>query len=160
MCYLWTHYLYVHEWTKIPDKSAGYWIVEIAVRYWKIVKYDAISVHFWGIQKMSMNNTLNCFILHQKCLFLTKEKRRKSLICSVLLILNFGSSGATGIRTRDTRIFSPLLYQLSYGTIVMLCLTFLKRVQRYTHFFILQIFLWKFLHKFCAFLWSYGQMCW
>ena len=28
------------------------------------------------------------------------------------------SSGATGIRTRDTRIFSPLLYQLSYGTIV------------------------------------------
>ena len=26
-------------------------------------------------------------------------------------------SGATGIRTRDTRIFSPLLYQLSYGTI-------------------------------------------
>ena len=26
------------------------------------------------------------------------------------------SSGATGIRTRDTRIFSPLLYQLSYGT--------------------------------------------
>ena len=28
-------------------------------------------------------------------------------------------SGATGIRTRDTRIFSPLLYQLSYGTIIM-----------------------------------------
>ena len=24
--------------------------------------------------------------------------------------------GATGNRTRDTRIFSPLLYQLSYGT--------------------------------------------
>ena len=45
---------------------------------------------------MSMNNTLNCFILHQKCRFLTKEKRRKSLICSVLLILTFGSSGATG----------------------------------------------------------------
>ena len=69
-----------------------------------------------------MNNTLNCLILHQKCRFLTKEKRRKSLICSVLLILTFGSSGATGIRTRDTRIFSPLLYQLSYGTIV--CATF------------------------------------
>lgn len=33
--------------------------------------------------------------MHQKCRFLTKEKRRKSLICSVLLILNFGSSGAT-----------------------------------------------------------------
>ena len=39
------------------------------------------------------------------------------MICSVLLILNFGSSGATGNRTRDTRIFSPLLYQLSYGTV-------------------------------------------
>ncbi len=26
--------------------------------------------------------------------------------------------GATGNRTRDTRIFSPLLYQLSYGTIL------------------------------------------
>ena len=26
--------------------------------------------------------------------------------------------GATGNRTRDTRIFSPLLYQLSYGTII------------------------------------------
>ena len=27
-------------------------------------------------------------------------------------------SGATGNRTRDTRIFSPLLYQLSYDTII------------------------------------------
>lgn len=25
-------------------------------------------------------------------------------------------SGANGIRTSDTRIFSPMLYQLSYGT--------------------------------------------
>ena len=69
---------------------------------------------------MYTNNTLNCFILHQKCQFLTKEKRRKSLICSVLLILTFGSSGATRNRTGDTRIFSPLLYQLSYGTNSML----------------------------------------
>ena len=49
-------------------------------------------------------------------LLFAKEKRRKSLICSVLLILTFGSSGATRNRTGDTRIFSPLLYQLSYGT--------------------------------------------
>ena len=33
--------------------------------------------------------------------------------------------GATGNRTRDTRIFSPLLYQLSYGTIICLELPFL-----------------------------------
>ena len=28
-------------------------------------------------------------------------------------------SGATRNRTGDTRIFSPLLYQLSYGTVVL-----------------------------------------
>ena len=37
-------------------------------------------------------------------------------------------SGTTGNRTRDTRIFSPLLYQLSYGTIIMLIIS--KQVQR------------------------------
>ena len=37
------------------------------------------------------------------------------------------SSGATRNRTGDTRIFSPLLYQLSYGTLVL-------RVQRYDVF--------------------------
>ena len=42
-----------------------------------------------------------------------KEKSPKSLSDSSL---GDFSSGATGIRTRDTRIFSPLLYQLSYGT--------------------------------------------
>ena len=31
-----------------------------------------------------------------------------------------GLGGVTGNRTRDTRIFSPLLYQLSYDT-VLLC---------------------------------------
>ena len=97
---------------------------------------------------MSMNNTLNCFILHQKCRFLTKEKRRKSLICSVLLILTFGSSGATRNRTGDTRIFSPLLYQLSYGTNIYVRLTFIKRVQRYTLFSYLQTFSQKIFNLF------------
>ncbi len=46
------------------------------------------------------------------------------------------SSGATRNRTGDTRIFSPLLYQLSYGTIVSLI-----RMQRYHFFLFLQIFL-------------------
>ena len=35
----------------------------------------------------------------------------------ILRCFAFLSSGATGNRTRDTRIFSPLLYQLSYGTV-------------------------------------------
>ena len=34
--------------------------------------------------------------------------------------------GATGNRTRDTRIFSPLLYQLSYGTKLSLKLPYLS----------------------------------
>ena len=38
--------------------------------------------------------------------------------------------GATRNRTGDTRIFSPLLYQLSYGTVVISGL----RVQRYALF--------------------------
>ena len=64
-------------------------------------------------------------------LLLTKEKkRRKSLICSALLISTFGSSGATRNRTGDTRIFSPLLYHLSYGTIICSGLICRLRVQR------------------------------
>ena len=39
--------------------------------------------------------------------------------------------GATRNRTGDTRIFSPLLYQLSYGTLLL-------RVQIYSVFLILQ----------------------
>ncbi len=42
----------------------------------------------------------------------------------------FFQGGANGIRTSDTRIFSPMLYQLSYGTIADL------RVQRYELFLI------------------------
>ena len=41
-------------------------------------------------------------------------KRKESHFCNSLI-----SSGATRNRTGDTRIFSPLLYQLSYGTIVI-----------------------------------------
>ena len=35
----------------------------------------------------------------------------------------FFQGGANGIRTSDTRIFSPMLYQLSYGTIADLRVT-------------------------------------
>ena len=33
--------------------------------------------------------------------------------------MSFFTCGTTWIRTRDTRIFSPLLYQLSYDTILL-----------------------------------------
>ncbi len=51
------------------------------------------------------------------------------------------AGGATRNRTGDTRIFSPLLYQLSYGTLFA-CL----RVQRYAFKFNYQIFSAFFLH--------------
>ena len=51
---------------------------------------------------------------------LDMEKQR----ASDLLVWRSFSGGATRNRTGDTRIFSPLLYQLSYGTFPFL------RVQR------------------------------
>ena len=59
--------------------------------------------------------------------------------------------GSTRNRTRDTRIFSPLLYQLSYGTIINLLMqTTHKRdlwLQRYTKSFNLQTFPSFFIKK-------------
>ena len=48
-----------------------------------------------------------------------KEGKQKSLI----LLINQALCGATRNRTGDTRIFSPLLYQLSYGTFSFLFVT-------------------------------------
>ena len=45
--------------------------------------------------------------------FYVEPKHEKTAIEASLLRF---CCGATGNRTRDTRIFSPLLYQLSYGT--------------------------------------------
>ena len=49
------------------------------------------------------------------------QKKKKT--ATEALLLRF-CCGATGNRTRDTRIFSPLLYQLSYGTIFTFELAF------------------------------------
>ncbi len=45
-----------------------------------------------------------------------RKPERMNIKKSRLLKKSAFSSGATENRTRDTRIFSPLLYQLSYGT--------------------------------------------
>ena len=52
------------------------------------------------------------------------------------------AGGATRNRTGDTRIFSPLLYQLSYGTNIFMFATNVSRLrlQRYANFWNLQIF--------------------
>ena len=49
-----------------------------------------------------------------------KEKRDSNWAKTHSAISLFSFSGATRNRTGDTRIFSPLLYQLSYGTIISL----------------------------------------
>ena len=62
-------------------------------------------------------------------MFCTVETKRKPL--NLLKFRGFHLfavilRGATGNRTRDTRIFSPLLYQLSYGTRILFELPFLS----------------------------------
>ena len=57
-----------------------------------------------------------CVILPKICGFRGKRKSLKCLIFRDLPNLKSFKSGATRNRTGDTRIFSPLLYQLSYGT--------------------------------------------
>ena len=49
-------------------------------------------------------------------IWLTKPHKKKNQP-SFIQIISFSKSGATRNRTGDTRIFSPLLYQLSYGTV-------------------------------------------
>ena len=41
------------------------------------------------------------------------------MLTALLSAISILPSGATRNRTGDTRIFSPLLYQLSYGTVVL-----------------------------------------
>ena len=65
-------------------------------------------------------------------------RKTKNLILLRIRLL----SGATRNRTGDTRIFSPLLYQLSYGTSIFMFATNVSRLrlQRYANFWNLQIF--------------------
>ena len=58
------------------------------------------------------------------CTVETKRKPLNSLKFRGFHLFAVILRGATGNRTRDTRIFSPLLYQLSYGTRFL----FFKRV--------------------------------
>ena len=54
------------------------------------------------------------------CVLGENKKSRFSLKIRILRCFAFLCCGATRNRTGDTRIFSPLLYQLSYGTILLL----------------------------------------
>ena len=79
-----------------------------------------------GLKK---NHRISNFLLHQIAYFCgqyIKKKPLKKLYFSGFHDFSFCKSGATRNRTGDTRIFSPLLYQLSYGTVckVLLCFSF------------------------------------
>ena len=77
---------------------------------------------------------------HFFCVFGENKKSRFSLKIRILRCFAFLCCGATRIRTRDTRIFSPLLYQLSYGTIVMSCLICLSECKDIHFFLICKLF--------------------
>ena len=96
------------------------------------------------------NTRLLHLLLHQRrswtalfCVFGENKKSRFSLKIRILRCFAFLCCGATRNRTGDTRIFSPLLYQLSYGTVVSLL-----RVQRYDVFFICANIFEKIFKKF------------
>ena len=75
-----------------------------------------IGGFFMGLKK---SHRISNFLLHQIACFCgqyIKKKPLKSLYFSGFHDFSFCKSGATRNRTGDTRIFSPLLYQLSYGT--------------------------------------------
>ena len=92
-----------------PDFLAGY-----------LLFYE--SARYGGDFMAAIENNRN-FTLSPTCfLFVDFWQQKKQLHCCNCLIF----SGATGNRTRDTRIFSPLLYQLSYGTRFCLELPYLS----------------------------------
>ena len=70
-----------------------------------------------------------CSRIHRNARLLLSFPSRKKNEGSRLQVLKIcepsgGGSGATRNRTGDTRIFSPLLYQLSYGTNTLICYSF------------------------------------
>ena len=84
-------------------------------------------------------------------MFCTVETKRKPL--NLLKFRGFHLfavilRGATGNRTRDTRIFSPLLYQLSYGTRLFINTLSFDWDCKGRHFFLTCKFFFKFFHFF------------
>ena len=78
-----------------------------------------IGGFFMGLKK---SHRISNFLLHQIAYFCgqyIKKKPLKYSYFSGFYDFSFCKSGATRNRTGDTRIFSPLLYQLSYGTVVL-----------------------------------------
>jgi hypothetical protein len=83
----------------------------------QISEKDSNSVEIFAPPFIStFCSTSNGNILPFFCVLGENKKSRFRLEIRILLSFAFLQSGATRNRTGDTRIFSPLLYQLSYGT--------------------------------------------
>ena len=65
-----------------------------------------------------MTKTSRCISARKRLQIKRTKKSRKEKKPSFNLETWLFNSGTTRNRTGDTRIFSPLLYQLSYGTII------------------------------------------
>ena len=79
-------------------------------------------IHIYGFFKSLKKATELANPTSQICNEMRSEGKKRTLELS--LIQGFSKieklfGGATRNRTGDTRIFSPLLYQLSYGTVVL-----------------------------------------
>ena len=79
-------------------------------------------VHIGGfLMGLKKSHRISNFLLHQIAYFCGQYIKKKPLKYSYFSgfhDFSFSKSGATRNRTGDTRIFSPLLYHLSYGTII------------------------------------------
>ena len=75
-------------------------------------------------------------------MFCTVETKRKPLNSLKFRGFHLFAVILRGATRKDTRIFSPLLYQLSYGTNLLFSATVVSRLrlQRYAKFWNLQIF--------------------
>ena len=80
------------------------------------VTYDTIRGQFFRDPNWSRFRPTELHNFAKNVGVLGKRKSLKCLVFRDLPNLKSFKSGATRNRTGDTRIFSPLLYQLSYGT--------------------------------------------
>ena len=83
--------------------------------------YDTIRGQFFRDPNWSRFRPTELHNFAKNVGVLGKRKSLKCLVFRDLPNLKSFKSGATRNRTGDTRIFSPLLYQLSYGTFLLFC---------------------------------------
>ena len=131
----------------LPQTLVEYYIYCQATVHpkWGLTDYPGRHNHKAGIQFCGQ-----CCIT-KRIADITNKKDIKKSPAACANRTNERRSGTTRNRTGDTRIFSPLLYQLSYGTIINLLLQTTHncylRLQRYTKSFNLQTFPSFFIKK-------------